>query len=397
MGVRRGGGPGDRVRRSVLILLFVPLAAVLLTAGLCAAGETAAPSPDIAESPPAATEGAVPEATAPETALSSSASPADAVPTPAVSAAEEGAKSAALDLNTAAAFLTGNWIFFAGGFVLLLFLLLLLISARRRASRRNRAPGAFSPGIHTVQSAVFQNIGSYDKQEDSFYLSKSADPDFIAHHGVLAVMADGMGGLSDGAEVSGLVVSVFAQIFPQLPAAMKPSDKLLYMAHCAKNEVNGRFGGQPGRCGSTLIAVILQGGGLWLLSIGDSRVALVRGGGLVPLNREHTYAADLDISAAGGLIAYRDAAEDPQRRALTSYIGMGELEHIDFTGRPIALRPGDWVLLMSDGVCNELSDEEIVGVLSDDPEQSAQRLEKAVLDKRDPGQDNFTALLLRYV
>jgi serine/threonine protein phosphatase PrpC len=210
-------------------------------------------------------------------------------------------------------------------------------------------------------------------------------------------MADGMGGLSDGAEVSGLVVSVFAQLFPQLPAAMKPSDKLLYMTHCANNEVTGRFGGQPGRSGSTLIAAILQGGGLWLLSIGDSRVALVRDGGLIQLNREHTYAAELDVSAAAGLIAYSEAAEDPQRRALTSYIGMGELALIDFTNKPIQLLPGDWVLLMSDGVCNELSDEEIVAVLSDDLEESAKRLEKAVLDKRDPGQDNFTALLLRYI
>jgi serine/threonine protein phosphatase PrpC len=394
MGVIHTRGPG--ARRGLQFLLFFLLAAAVLTAGLFAAGETAAPSPDTGESPAAGMESAAPEASALEAALSPSPSPADAAPTPGSAAAEESVKGAAPDWDAVMAFITAYWIFFAGGFVLLL-LLLLLLAARRRAARKRRAQGAFCMENSSIRSAVFQNIGSYDKQEDSYYLSQCADPDFIAHHGVLAIMADGMGGLSDGAEVSGLVVSVFAQLFPQLPAAMKPSDKLLYMTHCANNEVTGRFGGQPGRSGSTLIAAILQGGGLWLLSIGDSRVALVRDGGLIPRNRERTYAAELDVSAAAGLIAYSEAAEDPQRRALTSYIGMGELALIDFTNKPIQLLPGDWVLLMSDGVCNELSDEEIVAVLSDDLEESAKRLEKAVLDKRDPGQDNFTALLLRYI
>jgi hypothetical protein len=34
--------------------------------------------------------------------------------------------------------------------------------------------------------------------------------------------------------------------------------------------------------------------------------------------------------------------------------------------------------------------------LSDDLQASVKKMEKAVLDKNDPGQDNFTALLLRY-
>jgi serine/threonine protein phosphatase PrpC len=60
------------------------------------------------------------------------------------------------------------------------------------------------------------------------------------------------------------------------------------------------------------------------------------------------------------------------------------------------LLPGDYVLLMSDGVFNAVSDIEIMEALSDDLQASVKKIEKAVLDKRDPGQDNFTALLLRY-
>jgi serine/threonine protein phosphatase PrpC len=168
------------------------------------------------------------------------------------------------------------------------------------------------------------------------------------------------------------------------------------MAECANDEVNSRFGGKPGRCGSTLAAVLLVGGSMWLLSVGDSRIALIRNGGILQLNREHTYALDLDEAAARGQISYREAAGDPQRRALTSYIGMGSLEHIDRTTKPMRLLPGDYVLLMSDGVFNAVSDFEIMEALSDDLQASVKKIEKAVLDKRDPGQDNFPALLLRY-
>jgi serine/threonine protein phosphatase PrpC len=176
---------------------------------------------------------------------------------------------------------------------------------------------------------------------------------------------------------------------------MSPADKLLYMAESANNEVNDQFGGQPGKSGSTLIAVILLGGRLWMLSIGDSRIALVRNGGVVQLNREHTYASELDEAAAKGQIPYGDAAADLQRRALTSYIGMGALEHVDRTTKPLHLLPGDTILLMSDGVGNGISDRELTAALSGDLKASAERMEKAVLEKQDPGQDNFTALLLR--
>jgi hypothetical protein len=51
---------------------------------------------------------------------------------------------------------------------------------------------------------------------------------------------------------------------------------------------------------------------------------------------------------------------------------------------------------MSDGVGNELTDKELIESLSGDP-PFRQDDRKPVLGKKDPGQDNFTALLLRYV
>jgi len=402
MGVARVGPPprvgragaGRRLKKlSLLLVLTLLLLVIAPVSGAFA--ETAPPS---AEPAPSAADSAEPSP-----GLEQGESGAD--PSPAVSAETEGPRAPETPaseektgvpamIEAALAFVGTHWILFAAGLAVLLAVLLLWRLAAKRAAGRKGLP--YASGAPGVQAAVLQGKGSYEVQEDSYYLSESSDTEFLESHGVLAVIADGMGGLSDGAQVSSLVVSVFARLFPQLPAGTNPADKLLYMAECANDEVNSRFGGKPGRCGSTLAAVLLVGGSMWLLSVGDSRIALIRNGGILQLNREHTYALDLDEAAARGQISYREAAGDPQRRALTSYIGMGSLEHIDRTTKPMRLLPGDYVLLMSDGVFNAVSDIEIMEALSDDLQASVKKIEKAVLDKRDPGQDNFTALLLRY-
>lgn len=395
MGVVRAAAPpapagrrsaGGRLKKLSLLLTLTLLLLAL------APGAFAQTAPPPVEPVPSA-DGTAEPSPGPEPGEGGAApSPADPVETEGPAAQTEKTGVQAM-IAVALAFAGKHWIILTAALVLLAVLLLWRILAKHAAGRKGLPRTAGAPG---VQAAVLQGKGSYDVQEDSYYLSESSDTEFLESHGVLAVIADGMGGLSDGAQVSSLVVSVFARLFPQLPAAMNPADKLLYMAECANDEVNSRFGGEPGRCGSTLAAVLLVGGSMWLLSIGDSRIALVRNGGILQLNREHNYAAELDEAAAKGLISYREAAGDPQRRALTSYIGMGSLERIDRTTKPMRLLPGDYILLMSDGVFNEISDIEIMEALSDDLQASVKKMEKAVLDKNDPGQDNFTALLLRY-
>jgi serine/threonine protein phosphatase PrpC len=47
-------------------------------------------------------------------------------------------------------------------------------------------------------------------------------------------------------------------------------------------------------------------------------------------------------------------------------------------------------------VFGTLTEEEICACLSEDVEQSAQRLERAVAERRRPRQDNYTAVLYRH-
>jgi serine/threonine protein phosphatase PrpC len=134
---------------------------------------------------------------------------------------------------------------------------------------------------------------------------------------------------------------------------------------------------------------------VWV-AVGDSRIYLIRNGTAVQINREHTYAEELDEKAAGGEISREEALNHPTRAALTSYLGIGRLEKVDRSIRPVPLRDGDRVLLMSDGVFGVLTDGEILAAMPYDPQESAAKLLEAALAKQNPRQDNLTAVIFEY-
>lgn len=260
------------------------------------------------------------------------------------------------------------------------------------------APGSFQSAPYPVMIGNAHHIGGRESQQDSFGISDITDRMLCQRKGILAVVADGMGGLSDGAAISGMITSCMLQDFASGAPVSDPALELLSMVSRANGQVNRYLAETEGQSGSTVVAVWIQGPRLYFISVGDSRIYLLRGGALTQLNREHTYGAELDELAALGKISLEEARENDQRHALTSYIGMGEVEHIDRSMHPLHLEPGDKVLLMSDGVFGTVPDPEIARLAGPaDAFTAARNLEQAVLAAGKPGQDNFTAVVLEYM
>lgn len=250
-------------------------------------------------------------------------------------------------------------------------------------------------GSMTVNIGNAHHIGTRESQQDSFALSDISNSGLLAEKGIFAVVADGMGGLADGGKISSLAVSVMLQYFNEQPFHSAADIELLNMVGEANEEINRFLGPEGlGKSGSTVVAALVKDYKFTWLSVGDSRICLIRNGTLVQVNREHTYGLELDEQAAMGQISFEQAQKDPQRAALTSFLGMGSLHKIDRSVRPLTLTPGDRVLLMSDGVFGALSDEEILSVMNLPPVESAARIEQMVLGKHKEKQDNFTAVIL---
>lgn len=254
-------------------------------------------------------------------------------------------------------------------------------------------------GVTHIKTGYAQHIGYRSYQQDSFGISPYENGEADGK-GVLALVADGMGGLSGGEAISALVTATFMRSYSAAQDMASGAFMLFDGLMAASARVNDYLA-EPGRSdgGSTLVAVLIKNGCFDFISVGDSRVCLLRAGAseLEVLNEPHIYAIELDEMADRGEITREAAVTDRQRAALTSYIGMGEIAKISRSTEPIKLTNGDTLLLMSDGVFNTLSDAETVKILrSGEPRDAAKTLERAVLAHDNKHQDNFTAVIILF-
>lgn len=243
--------------------------------------------------------------------------------------------------------------------------------------------------------AGFSGIGARPEQQDSYAISDFENPALCKEKGILLTLADGMGGLANGKEVSECVVHALQEAFLALPVDTTPDAWLLELLGEANHQVNQMLQNQQDS-GSTLVMALIKGNQLYHLSIGDSRIYLARAGGLILLNREQSYGAQLDLLLLKQILPASAIAAHPQRRALTSYIGMGDLKGIDRNTVPLTLLPDDRLLLLSDGVFNALTEEEIHRAVLCSPENASIRMERMVLEHKHTHQDNFTGIIYRH-
>lgn len=263
--------------------------------------------------------------------------------------------------------------------------------------RESAYPLTGVPRAREVRVSRVHNIGGREEQQDCMAVSPTDDRELTSAKGVLAVVADGMGGLADGGEISMRAAGAMLQSFMADSAGDTPRCALLRGLCRANGEISAYLGEEGLRkCGSTLVAANIRGGELWWISVGDSRVFLYRGGGVIALNRRHNYGAELDVMAACGQLDAGSALTDAHRGELTSYLGMGPLRYVDGSTVPLKLLPGDRVILASDGVSEVLTQSELAETQQCPVEESARRIESAVLAKARQHQDNFTAVIMEY-
>ncbi len=262
---------------------------------------------------------------------------------------------------------------------------------RRPASQTPESPTQTPENPPVLRAANFQGIGVREGQEDSFAILGAANP---AESGLFALVADGMGGMLDGKAASEWAAECLLQLYQErLPG--QPMPEWYYQTvHAVSDSVYQRFGG---RSGTTLVSVHIQENSLLWLSAGDSGIFLSRNGGVFQLNREHTclnrlYLQELERE----VIDKRRVEADPDAPRLTSFVGMERLAEVDLSLRPLTLERGDALLLCSDGVSGVLTPPELLEAMALDPEEGCVLLERMVLEKGVPGQDNYTGILIAY-
>lgn len=246
----------------------------------------------------------------------------------------------------------------------------------------------------TVRVGKVHAVGKRENQQDSFAYSDVADPEVVAEKGMFFLVADGMGGMSNGAEVSATVAIESLRYFDTNELTQDIPGYLEDMAQYVNGQVNELLGpGGIGRSGSTLVAMHIMDHAVHWISIGDSCVYLYQDNALTRLNILHNYGAQLNERLLNGEMTLEEVMAEPNRHALTSYIGAGSIALIDQNFEPLILNSGDRIVLMSDGI-ETVSEEELCGILRYDVEEAALKLRYLIEQKNKKNQGNFTAIII---
>jgi len=185
------------------------------------------------------------------------------------------------------------------------------------------------------------------------------DAVFVDDGAGLWLVADGMGGHAGGARAS----EIACETIRDRHAVDRNLRDAVLDAHLAirsEQEKRPEFGDM----GTTIVAVTEQDADFEVCWVGDSRAYRfsTSTGQLERLTRDHNVAGML---VAAGALSPDEASRHPQRHVLTDCLGItGDHEPRIGTLKD-RWHAGDWLLLCSDGLTGELSDEEIARILSD--------------------------------
>lgn len=209
----------------------------------------------------------------------------------------------------------------------------------------------------------------------------------------LAIVADGMGGHQGGDVASEMAVSHLGYAFESTSTTdVETIVRWLIFELQQENDVilekAKRYADLMGM-GTTLVAVIISGSRFVVANIGDSRAYLYRGGHLLQITEDHSLVNEL---VKTGELTPEEAQRFPQRNVITRSLGVSEDVDADVT--IYDMEYDDYLLLCSDGLTNQVSDEEIAKVIASPTPIGEKAEQLIIMANAAGGPDNISALII---
>lgn len=206
---------------------------------------------------------------------------------------------------------------------------------------------------------------------------------------LLYAVADGMGGHAHGEVASAIAIdAIFARYYAAERAEGIPRilDSALRATNTAVYEAGLAAGGRA--MGTTLTAVVLHGGFLYVGNIGDSRTYLLRGGRIKQLSQDHSLVGE---QLRRGLLTEEQARASTIRNVITRAVGHDVQVEPDVFA--FTVEAGDRLLLCSDGLHGLVENAELAQIVGTGPLDEGVRALIALARERG-GPDKITALAL---
>ena len=204
-----------------------------------------------------------------------------------------------------------------------------------------------------------------------------------------------MGGAAGGRLASTLASETYAA---EMEKALKPDmtpeqlrEASAYAVAMANRAVAERAEAEAAlaNMGTTLVAAVAYENGAVITNVGDSRAYHITVDGITRVTKDHSL---VESMVDRGDITAEEARRHPSRNLITRALGPDPAVEAD--GFPLQWKPGDFLLLCSDGLVNTVTDQEIMFEIlhNGQPEDCLQRL--MAISKQRGAPDNVTAILL---
>jgi PPM family protein phosphatase len=228
-----------------------------------------------------------------------------------------------------------------------------------------------------VVAAAATDIGQVrDGNEDTYVVDEP-----------LFALADGMGGHRGGDVASRIAIDTLERLFPTgegtLAELVREANRAVFERSMTDRAVSGM--------GTTLTAAVLEGSRVHLAHVGDSRAYLLRDGELRQVTEDHTLVQRM---VAEGELTPAEAEVHPHRNILIRSVGVDANVEVDES--ELEPRPGDRLLICSDGLHDMLPNRHIAQILTAEPDPHA-AVRRLIADANEAGGiDNITVILLDF-
>ena len=235
-----------------------------------------------------------------------------------------------------------------------------------------------------MKFSTITNIGKIrSENEDSFSNISLGDLDFF-------IVADGMGGHSKGDVASKLAAKLFIKYIKEADidsydSYIKLQEEAIFYA----NEEIYKLSLEEGdiKMGTTVVCLCIDYKNklYHLTHLGDSRAYIYRNETLTQLTRDHSLVNDLLDS---GSLTEDEAENFANKSTITRAVGVSD--KIKPESRSLDMKDSDILLMVTDGLTNEVSDVEIEAIIANN--STADKISSSLVDLaiKNGGHDNIT-------
>lgn len=235
-----------------------------------------------------------------------------------------------------------------------------------------------------------------ENNEDRASLVLPDDESVLRQQGLLALVADGMGGHEGGEAASELAATIVpGQYYAAAGNGDDSSPKQwLSEAFLAANRrifEQAREQTELAGMGTTCTGLVIRGGLAWCAHVGDSRAYLVRDEKVYRMTQDHSATMEM---VNRGLLSLAEARHHADRNVILRAMGTYPDLEVSTWKDPFPIRPNDCFVLCSDGLHDSLNDDEIGELcrLADSPEEICDALLALAIERQ--ASDNVTAVVL---